>query len=78
MPPPPLAPKPRRTFTGACLDISKKGMTRTQQSWVRKVLFQLRSTGYLYAIEEFQQPTFHVLVLRRYADYVAQRMVASR
>ncbi len=71
-------PKASAHLTGACLDISKKGMTRTQQSWVRNVLFQLRSTGYLYAIEEFQQPTFHVLVLRRYADYVAQRMVASR
>ncbi len=65
-------------LTGACLDISKKGMTRSQQSWVRNVLAQLRQKGYLYAIEEFRQPTFHVLVHRKYVDYVAQRTGASQ
>ncbi len=71
-------PKASVHLTGACLDISKKGMTRRQQDWVRNVLHQLRSKKYLYAIEEFQQPTFHVLVLRRYEDYVAQRISASK
>lgn len=71
-------PKASVHLTGACLDISKKGMTRSQQSWVRNVLFQLRQKEYLYAIEEFRQPTFHVLVHRRYEDYVAQRTAASK
>lgn len=74
---PSTGPKASVHLTGACLDLSKKGMSRSQQSWVRNVLFNLRSKGYLYAIEEFQQPTFHVLVHRRYEGYVAQRTAAS-
>lgn len=71
-------PKASAHLTGACLDISKKGMTRSQQAWVRNVLYQLRSKKYLYAIEEFRQPTFHVLVHRNYEDYVAQRTSAAK
>lgn len=74
---PSTGPKASVHLTGACLDISKKGMSRAQQSWVRNVLYSLRSKGYLYAIEEFKQPTFHVLVHRRYEDYVAERTAAS-
>lgn len=75
---PSTGPKASVHLTGACLDISKKGMTRSQQSWVRNVLDQLRKQEYIYAIEEFRQPTFHVLVLRRYEDYVAMRTSASK
>ena len=71
-------PKASVHLTGACLDISKRDMTRTHQSWVRNVLASLHAKQYLYAIEEFKQPTFHVLVHRRYEDYVAQRTAASR
>lgn len=74
---PSTGPKASVHLTGACLDISKKGMTRSQQSWVRNVLDQLRKQEYIYAIEEFRQPTFHVLVLRRYEEYVAMRTAAS-
>lgn len=75
---PSSGPKASAHLTGACLDISKKGMTRSQQSWVRSVLYNLRQNGYIYAIEEFQQPTFHILVHRRYEDWVAQRTAASK
>lgn len=75
---PSSGPKASVHLTGACLDISKKGMTRTQQRWVRNVLAQLHNRKYLYAIEEFRQPAFHVLVHRRYEDYVAQRIAASQ
>ena len=75
---PSTGPKASVHLTGACLDISKKGMTRTQQAWVRSVLSSLREKQYLYAIEEFHQPTFHVLVHRRYVDYVSQRLAASK
>ncbi len=75
---PSSGPKASVHLTGACLDISKKTMTRSQQSWVRNVLARLRELGYLYAIEEFQQPTFHVLVHRRYEDYVSQRTAAAK
>lgn len=57
-------------LTGATLDISKHDMTRGGISWMRKVLYSLRKNRYLYAIEEFQQPTFHVMVYQRYEEYV--------
>jgi hypothetical protein len=58
-------------LTGATLDISKHSMTAAEQRWMRNVLFSLRRAGYLYAIEEFQQPTFHIMIFRNYLDYVA-------
>lgn len=57
-------------LTGACIDISKKGMTRAQMRWVRQVLSSLKEKGYLYAIEEFTIPNFHIMVHRDYPDYV--------
>lgn len=64
---------PRRSshLTGATLDISKSNMTLSEKQWIRQVLRSLRSGGYVYAIEEFQQPVFHVMVYRSYLDYVA-------
>ena len=59
-------------LTGASLDISKHGMSPVARRWMRKVLYSLRRGGYLYAIEEFQQPTFHVMVFRNYPEYVKQ------
>lgn len=70
-------PKRSAHLTGACLDISKKGMTRAQQSWVRSVLASLKTKGYLYAVEEYQQPVFHVLVHRDYENYV-EELLARR
>ena len=58
-------------LTGATVDISKHSMSAVEQRWMRDVLYSLRKRGYLYAIEEFQQPTFHVMVYRNYLDYVA-------
>ncbi|MBI1357013.1 MAG: hypothetical protein GC160_21955 [Acidobacteria bacterium] len=57
-------------LTGACMDISKKGMSGAQVAWVRNVLSSLRSKKFLYAVEEFQQPVFHILVHRDYLDHV--------
>jgi hypothetical protein len=64
---------PRRSshLTGATLDISKTFMTLKERQWIRRVLRSLKRGGYLYAIEEFQQPVFHIMVYRSYADYVA-------
>jgi hypothetical protein len=58
-------------LTGATLDISKRFMKREEQSWMRRVLVSLKSKGYLYAIEERYQPTFHIMVYRNYPEYVA-------
>lgn len=66
---------PRRSshLTGATLDISKAGMSAEQIEWMRGVLHSLKEQGYLYAVEEFSQPTFHIMVFRNYADYAAGR-----
>ncbi len=59
-------------LTGATLDISKRFMPPRGQQWMRSVLFRLKKSGYLYAIEEFHQPTFHVMVYPNYRQYVAE------
>jgi uncharacterized protein YcbK (DUF882 family) len=69
----PEGPKRSAHLTGASLDISKKGMTGTERQWLRRVLTSLRGNGYIYAIEEYQQPVFHILVHRTYADYVDRK-----
>jgi hypothetical protein len=59
------------------LDISKKGMTRAEQRWVRDVLASLKAKGYLYAVEEFNQPVFHILIHRNYEGYVDEVLARS-
>lgn len=55
-------------LTGATVDISKRFMTARERRWMRDVLWSMRQAGTLYAIEEFGQPTFHVMVYRNYAQ----------
>lgn len=57
-------------LTGATIDISKRFMSPAEQQWMRDTLYSLREAGYVYAIEEFWQPTFHVMVYRSYSRYV--------
>jgi len=57
-------------LTGATVDISKHSMSAEQRSWMRDVLYSLRQEGYLYAIEEFQEPVFHIMVYANYPEYV--------
>jgi hypothetical protein len=57
-------------LTGATLDISKRGMSRAERNWMRRVIYTLKKKGYLYGVEEFYQPTFHVMVYRNYPEYV--------
>jgi hypothetical protein len=65
-------------LTGATLDISKHDMTSGGISWMRKVLYSLRKNRYVYAIEEFQQPTFHVMVYHRYQTYAKHGRAADQ
>lgn len=71
-------PKRSTHLTGASIDISKKGMTGKEVAWMRSVLSHLRDGGYIYAIEEFQQPNFHIMIYREYEDYVARKLRAAR
>lgn len=57
-------------LTGACIDISKKDMSRSQMRWLRQVLSSLKQKGYLFAVEEFTVPNFHIMVHRDYPQYV--------
>jgi uncharacterized protein YcbK (DUF882 family) len=70
-------PKRSAHLTGASLDISKKGMTGAQRQWLQKVLSSLHNGGHIYAIEEFQQPVFHILVHRQYGDYAGGKPGAA-
>lgn len=54
------------------MDISKRFMPPGAQSWMRDVLYSLKQQQHLYAIEEFSQPVFHVMVYRNYASYVRE------
>ena len=65
-------------LTGATLDISKRFMTPAGENWMRSMLYGLKQTGYLYAVEEFEQPTFHIMIYRNYTAYVAQLKKAAR
>jgi hypothetical protein len=57
-------------LTGATLDISKHSMSWREKKWLRRELIELQKSGYLYAVEEFHQPCFHVMVFPNYRDYV--------
>jgi hypothetical protein len=59
-------------LTGATLDISKRFMRPRAQAWMRHVLYGLANRGYLYAVEEFEQPCFHIMVYPTYEDYVSR------
>ncbi|HTU32542.1 MAG TPA: DUF5715 family protein [Candidatus Acidoferrum sp.] len=57
-------------LTGATLDISKHFMNYRGELWLRRNLVQMERAGYLYAIEEFHQPCFHVMVFPTYREDV--------
>ena len=59
-------------LTGAALDISKRFMSWQGEQWMRKVLFRLKREGFVYAIEEFEEPCFHVMVYPNYPSFVAE------
>lgn len=64
-------------LTGATLDISKTPMTAAEVEWMRRVLASLKRQGVIYAVEEFQQPTFHIMVYKNYPEYV-QRITSKK
>jgi hypothetical protein len=64
-------------LTGATLDISKHSMSWREKKWLRHELIELQKSGYLYAVEEFHQPCFHVMVYPNYRDYAPNRASQS-
>jgi hypothetical protein len=53
-------------------------MTAGGRQWMRKVLYSLKRKKCLYAVEEFAQPTFHIMVYRDYRDYVKKRLAQAK
>ncbi len=49
-------------LTGAAVDISKKGMSRRQLTWMRDHLVALQEMGWVIATEEMATNAFHVFV----------------
>lgn len=64
-------------LTGATLDISKHFMNYRGELWMRRTLVQMEHEGYLYAIEEFHQPCFHVMVFPTYRQDVLPRATGT-
>lgn len=63
-------------LTGATLDISKHEMTWREKKWLRRELVVLEQSGYVYAVEEFHQPCFHVMVFPNYRDFAPKTAAA--
>ncbi|MGH9564248.1 MAG: DUF5715 family protein [Terracidiphilus sp.] len=57
-------------LTGATFDISKHSMNWREKKWLRRELIGLEKSGYIYAVEEFHEPCFHVMVFPNYRDFV--------
>ena len=74
----PYGKKRSSHLTGASLDISKKGFSRAQVGWLRRVLLSLHQKQYLFAVEEFYQPNFHVMVYRNYPEYVEMLLARAK
>jgi uncharacterized protein YcbK (DUF882 family) len=72
-----LGPRASSHLTGATLDIAKRGMTKAELEWMRRVLHSLKQRGYLYAVEEWQQPVFHIMVYKDYTQDVDQQIART-
>jgi LysM repeat protein len=56
-------------LTGAAVDIGTRDLSARELAWLRHVLRRLAAEEVLLAIEEFQHPHFHVMVLPAYKAY---------
>ncbi len=54
-------------LTGATVDISRIGLSRKEDAWIRRRLNTLASQGKVIYIQEYGQYCFHVMVLPSYA-----------
>jgi hypothetical protein len=52
---------------GATVDLAKRDLSPREVEWLRKRLLALEDSGLVEATEEFQQPCFHIMVLKDYA-----------
>ena len=53
-------------LTGVTVDLSRRGLTKTQYAWVRSYMLPLKEAGMIDPIEE-RQPVLHVVVFDKYS-----------
>ena len=64
-------------LTGEAVDISKKGLTRSEIGWLRAYLLPLQSQSRLDVEEEFHQACFHISVYESYHPAGGRERVIS-
>jgi uncharacterized protein YcbK (DUF882 family) len=64
-------------LTGIALDISNRGLTRKQHTWIEQYFLPLKDKGLIDPIEERRQPVFHVVVFDRYTVWRDSQNVAN-
>ena len=57
-------------LSGATIDIAKKGLSASENAWMRGYLYPLQVAGKLDVEEEFYQSCFHITVYKSYAPPV--------
>lgn len=64
-------------LAGITVDISKRGLSRTQRKWLDAYLLALRNENLIEAAEERRQPVYHIMVSDRYDGYREAQMEAA-
>lgn len=64
-------------LAGITVDISKRGLSRTQRKWLDAYLLELRNQNLIEAAEERRQPVYHIMVSERYDGYRDAQMEAE-
>ena len=59
-------------LTGVTFDLSRRGWTSQQYTWVRTYLLPLKESGVVDPIEE-SQPVLHVVVFERYSSHFDEK-----
>jgi hypothetical protein len=54
---------------GLTVDVSRRGMGRSERKWMEKYLLGLKQQGLIETAEERREPVFHIMVAKRYADW---------
>ena len=54
---------------GLTVDVSRRGMGRSERKWMEQYLLNLKQQGLIETAEERREPVFHIMVAKRYEDW---------
>jgi hypothetical protein len=54
---------------GLTVDVSRRGMGRSERKWMEKYLLNLKEQGLIETAEERREPVFHIMVAKRYDEW---------